>query len=75
MKLPTNTGKKKHLTDSEELEIHFELIGFFRKEKPYLNPDLSLNEVEKKSTFYNVILNHTGYTPKKIVETLNQKSN
>lgn len=126
MQLSTTT-KKKHLSDSEELKIYFKLSDFFRKEKPYLNPDLSLNEVAKelntnvkylsqvinnqsgknfkyfvnqfrvqefqhtvsaekmqqftlfsigqscgfknKSTFYNVVLSHTGQTPKKIAES------
>ncbi len=132
MKLDSYTGKKKCLSESEELKIHFELIGFFREEKPYLNPNLSLNEVAKKlntnikylsqvinnqtgknfkyfvnqfrvqefqhlvsskemqqftlfsigqscgfknkSTFYNVILNHTGQTPKSISESLKKNS-
>jgi len=125
MKL-SNSSKKKYLTESKELTIYFELLELFRKEKPFLEADLSLSYVSEllntnvkylsevinsqtdrnfkyfvnqfrvqeferivstgemsnytlfsigqncgfknKSTFHNVILNHTGITPKGIVD-------
>lgn len=121
------TSKKRYLTDSEELSLYFKLLDVFRKEKLYLETDISLlktakiletntkylsyvinNQTEKnfkyfvnkfrvqefqrllslremenytlfsigqqcgfknKSTFYNVVLNHTGKTPKSISDS------
>ena len=121
-----SSTKKTGLTTTKELELYFKLNDFFRKEKPYLNPDISLNQVcnyletnsnylsqvinnqtgknfryfvnqfrvqefqaivstskmsnftlysiaqscgfKNKSTFHNVILNHTGKTPKCIAD-------
>jgi len=119
-------GKKSYLTDSEELDIYFRITDLFRREKPYLDPNLCLHDIsialdtndkylsqvinhqtgrnfryfvnqfrvqeferivstgemsnytlfsigqncgfKNKSTFHNVILNHTGMTPKGIVD-------
>jgi len=41
----TDADKKKYLSDTEELTIYFRILDLFRKEKPYLNPDLSLRKV------------------------------
>ncbi|WP_299762193.1 PAS domain-containing protein [uncultured Dokdonia sp.] len=120
------TGKiqGESLSEDDDLNMFFRIVDYFRKEKPYLNPDLTQTEIantlktspktlssiirkhtnknfsffvnqfrvqefqhilpskrmsyltlfaiaehcgfKNKSTFHNVILNHTGYTPKKI---------
>lgn len=121
-------SRKSYLTKSQELSLYFKLLEFFRKEKPYLDPNLTQLQVAKsiesnvkyiseitnnqtgknfkffvnkfrvqefqkiisdgtmknftlqhisehcgfknKSTFHSVIFNHTGKTPKKIVDEL-----
>ena len=112
------------LSDDEDLNMFFRIVDYFRKEKPYLNANLTQTEVahslnisvkalsrmihkktdrnfrffvnqfrvqefqhlllsegmsnltlfaiaescgfKNKSTFHNVVLNHTGHTPKKV---------
>jgi len=61
MKLP-HIKKHNGLTDSEEMAIFFKLTDYFRTKKPYLNPDLNLNDVAKtlntNSKYLSSVINH-----------------